>query len=93
VTIKANVVKLIHGHCIILTVVVSTYIHYEFYFPCHSDIIEEIGVCGDLKSETMALLLENDIDFSPCDVALYQYFPHSPFQIPEEEIQSRCDLR
>jgi len=57
------------------------------------DLIEEIGVCGDLKSETMALLLENDIEFSPFDVKLYQYFPHSPFQIPEEEIQSRCDLR
>ncbi|GFG38066.1 hypothetical protein Cfor_10644 [Coptotermes formosanus] len=57
------------------------------------DIIEEIGTCGDLKSETMALLLENDIEFSPYDIELYQYFPRSPFQIPEEEIQSRCDLR
>jgi DIS3-like exonuclease 2 len=57
------------------------------------DIIEEIGVCGDLKSETMALLVENDIEFSPLDIELYQYFPRSPFQIPKEEIQSRCDLR
>lgn len=57
------------------------------------DIIEEIGVCGDLKSETMALLLENDIEFSPHNIELYQYFPRSPFQIPREEIQSRCDLR
>jgi exoribonuclease R len=65
----------------------------RIYFPCHSDIIEEIGVCGDLKSETMALLLENDIEFSPFDIELYQYFPHSPFEIPEEEIRSRCDLR
>jgi exoribonuclease R len=50
-------------------------------------------VYGDLKSETMALLLENDIEFLPFDTKFYQYFPHSPFQIPEEEIQSRCDLR
>jgi hypothetical protein len=41
----------------------------------------------------MALLLENDIEFSPCDVELYQYFPHSPFEIPSDEINSRADLR
>ncbi|PNF40042.1 hypothetical protein B7P43_G11627 [Cryptotermes secundus] len=41
----------------------------------------------------MAILLENDIDFSPYDVRLYQYFRHSPFQIPVEEIKSRSDLR
>jgi exoribonuclease R len=58
-----------------------------------SDIIKEVGVCGDLNSETMAILLENDIDFSPYNVQLYQYFPHSQFQIPEEEVRSRADLR
>ncbi|KDR19486.1 DIS3-like exonuclease 2 isoform X2 [Zootermopsis nevadensis] len=57
------------------------------------DIIEQIGVCGDLKSETMALLLENDIEISPFDDKLYQYFPRSPFVIPEDEIKSRTDLR
>jgi hypothetical protein len=41
----------------------------------------------------MALLLENDIDFSPYDVGLYQYFPHSLFEIPEDEIKLRADLR
>lgn len=56
-------------------------------------IIKEVGVSGDLNSETMAILLENDIDFSPYDVQLYQYFPHPPFQIPEEEMKSRADLR
>jgi exoribonuclease R len=50
-------------------------------------------VCGDVNSEIMAILLENDIDFSPYDVQLYQYLPHSPFQIPEEEMRSRADLR
>jgi exoribonuclease R len=65
----------------------------RIYFLLHSGIIKEVGVCGDLSSETMAILLENDIDFSPYDVQLYQYFPHSPFQIPEEEIRLRADLR
>jgi len=41
----------------------------------------------------MALLLENGIEFSPYDVQLYQYFPQLPFQIPEEEIKLRTDLR
>jgi hypothetical protein len=50
-------------------------------------------VCGDLKSETVALLEENDIEFSPYDVELYQYFPRSPFVIPEDEIKLRADLR
>jgi exoribonuclease R len=59
----------------------------------HSDIVQEVGVSGDLKSETMAILLENDIDFSPHDIQLYQYFPHSKFQIPDEELRSRADLR
>jgi hypothetical protein len=41
----------------------------------------------------MAILLENDIDFSPYDIQLHQYFPHSAFQIPDEELRSRADLR
>jgi exoribonuclease R len=50
-------------------------------------------VCGELKAETMAILLENGIEFSPYDVELHQYFPRSPFKIPEDEIKSRSDLR
>jgi exoribonuclease R len=60
---------------------------------CCSDIVEEIGVCGELGAETRALLLENEIEFLPCDVELHQYFPRSPFKIPEDEIKSRADLR
>ncbi|KAJ9590051.1 hypothetical protein L9F63_016827, partial [Diploptera punctata] len=55
-------------------------------------ILERIGDIGDLKSETVALLLENDIETNPFDIHLYQYFPHSPFVIPEEEMNSRKDL-
>lgn len=71
----------------------SLYCVIRIDFLCCSDIIEQIGVCGDLKSETMALLLENDIEISPFDDKLYQYFPRSPFVIPEDEIKSRTDLR
>jgi hypothetical protein len=74
---------------------VIQYLHVStvrIYFLLHSGIIKEVGVCGDLNSESMAILLENDIDVSPYDVQLYQYFPHS-FQIPEEEMRLRADLR
>jgi exoribonuclease R len=65
----------------------------RIYFLLYSDIIREVGVSGELKSESMAILLENDIDISPYDMQLCQYFPHAEFQIPEKELRSRADLR
>lgn len=52
-----------------------------------------IGSAGELEVETVALLLENNIDATPYPEEFKQYYPAPPFVIPEEEFSKREDLR
>lgn len=56
-------------------------------------ILGMIGPAGELEVETVALLLENNIDARPYTEDFRQYYPALPFVIPEEEFAKREDLR
>ncbi|KAG8286939.1 DIS3-like exonuclease 2 [Homalodisca vitripennis] len=56
-------------------------------------IIEEVGQSGDLEVETLAILLENNLDPYPMNSLLNVFFPRLPYVIPKEEIGRRADLR
>uniref|UniRef100_A0A1Q3F3W7 Putative exosomal 3'-5' exoribonuclease complex subunit n=1 Tax=Culex tarsalis TaxID=7177 RepID=A0A1Q3F3W7_CULTA len=56
-------------------------------------ILRSIGKCGELEVENQALLVEYDLDVSPYSEEIISSLPPSPFQIPEEELKKREDLR
>ncbi|EDS42911.1 exosome complex exonuclease RRP44 [Culex quinquefasciatus] len=56
-------------------------------------ILKSIGKCGELEAENQALLVEYDLDVSPYSEEIINSLPPSPFQIPEEELKKREDLR
>ncbi|XP_054288241.1 DIS3-like exonuclease 2 [Macrosteles quadrilineatus] len=56
-------------------------------------ILKEVGKSGDVEAETMAILLENNLDPTPHDPILNIFFPRLPYTIPDEEIAKRDDLR
>lgn len=55
--------------------------------------MELVGKCGDLEVETLAIMLENDLDPKPVDPGLSVFLPQLPYSIPEHEIAKRLDLR
>ncbi|KAF2903669.1 hypothetical protein ILUMI_02510 [Ignelater luminosus] len=55
-------------------------------------LIENIGVIGDLESETAALLSENNLDVTPFPPAFLKYVSVGE-EIPDEEFDYREDLR
>lgn len=57
------------------------------------NILKPIGKCGELEAENIAILVEYDLDVSPYSEALISSLPLVPFQIPQEEIDKRTDLR
>lgn len=56
-------------------------------------IVGMVGPAGELEVETVALLLDNNIDARPYPEDFRQYYPAPPFVIPEEEFCKREDLR
>lgn len=43
--------------------------------------------------ETLAIMLENNLDPNPINPLLNMFFPARPYTIPDEEIAKRLDLR
>ncbi|KAM3966197.1 DIS3-like exonuclease 2 [Aphomia sociella] len=52
-----------------------------------------IGQSGDMKTETMAILAQTDLDITPFGPEVRHLFPRLDFVIPEEEIKLREDCR
>lgn len=51
------------------------------------------GAQGDVEAETRAILLENELDCSPYDKKLYEFFPKPPYKVKEQDLSERQDLR
>ncbi|EAT47482.1 AAEL001397-PA [Aedes aegypti] len=58
-----------------------------------ANIMKSIGKCGELEVESQAILVEYDLDVSPYSEKILNSLPGSEFQIPEEELAKREDLR
>jgi DIS3-like exonuclease 2 len=52
-----------------------------------------VGKSGDLEAETIALLLEHEVDYSPFSSEVLDNLPQLPWSIPEEEMEKRRDFR
>nr|CAG4650070.1 EOG090X047D [Sida crystallina] len=52
-----------------------------------------VGESGDLESETIALLLEHSVDYSPFSAEVLADLPQLPWTIPAEELKKRRDFR
>ena len=97
---KIFVVKITHQPLNTYTVVgyVLILFNFIFYFILlikysSSQLVKSIGVNGDINSETEALLIENDIDYSEFDKNVNNCLPKLPWSIPEQEFKLRRDLR
>lgn len=55
-------------------------------------ILENVGMAGDIKTETKAILMQNCLDVSPFEEQMKQYFPKDG-TIKESEYEYRLDLR
>eukprot|EP00039_Didymoeca_costata_P008776 m.116256 g.116256 ORF g.116256 m.116256 type:complete len:890 (+) comp14227_c0_seq8:177-2846(+) len=71
-------------------------------WPLHSffpkgKVVRELGIIGDIKSETNAMLLEHNIDTSEFPPEVLSTLPQpneeGHWDIPQEELQKRRDLR
>ena len=52
-----------------------------------------VGTSGDLEAETIALLLEHEVDYNPFSSEVLNTLPQLPWSIPEEEMKKRRDFR
>ncbi|KOB73283.1 putative exosome complex exonuclease RRP44 [Operophtera brumata] len=57
------------------------------------NILCNIGQSGNMKSETLAILAENDLDITPFGPEVRDLFPRLDYTIPKEEIKIREDCR
>lgn len=57
------------------------------------NILCNIGQSGNMKTETLAILAENDLDITPYGPEVRDLFPRLDYTIPEEEIKIREDCR
>jgi len=64
------------------------------YFILHSrSLCYCVGESGDLEVETIALLLEHGVDYSPFSREVLADLPQLPWTIPTEELLKRRDFR
>lgn len=56
-------------------------------------LLANVGQSHDLKTQTKAILLENDLDIMPFGSEFKHLYPNSDFIIPEEELKYREDFR
>lgn len=70
-------------------------IYYLYYLVTSffREIIQEIGLVGDIEAETKSILLKYHINVTPYGKELNTFFPKTPFKIPKTEVDSREDLR
>nr|CAG4641601.1 EOG090X047D [Eurycercus lamellatus] len=52
-----------------------------------------VGNSGDMEAETVGLLLEHEVDYSPFPTEVLETLPQLPWSIPPEEIEKRRDYR
>ncbi|KAG0716786.1 DIS3-like exonuclease 2 [Chionoecetes opilio] len=58
-----------------------------------SELVKDVGPCGDLAAETEALLLEQGVDTEDFPPEALTHLPSLPWTIPQQEIAGRRDLR
>lgn len=56
-------------------------------------LLANVGQSNDLKTQTKAILLENDLDVIPFGPEFKHFYPNSDFTIPDEELKYREDFR
>ncbi|KAI3460593.1 hypothetical protein Pfo_017256 [Paulownia fortunei] len=64
----------------------------ECYIP-DARVIQIFGRGSDVEAQVAAILFENSIDASEFSSGVLSCLPHIPWKIPQEELQSRRDLR
>lgn len=52
-----------------------------------------VGFAGDMEAETVALLLEHEVDYAPFPEHVLRDLPQLPWSIPREEYARRRDFR
>lgn len=57
------------------------------------EVVKEVGSMGDIKAETEALLLEHGVETDDFPEDALSDLPSLPWNIPEEELAVRTDLR
>lgn len=63
---------------------------------CHipnASVVHVFGRGSDVEAQIAAILYENAIDSSDFSSEVLSFVPHTPWEVPPEEIQSRIDLR
>ncbi|XP_072478410.1 exosome complex exonuclease RRP44 [Notamacropus eugenii] len=55
--------------------------------------VKNIGAIGDKETETEVLLLEHDVPHQPFSQAVLSFLPKMPWNITEEDMKNREDLR
>ncbi|KAI3464487.1 hypothetical protein Pfo_021150 [Paulownia fortunei] len=64
----------------------------ESYIP-EACVIQIFGKGSDIEAQIAAILFENAIDASEFSSEALSCIPHIPWEVPQEELQSRRDLR
>ncbi len=55
--------------------------------------MRSLGVAGDTRTETEAVLIEHDVPYEPFSPAVLRDLPTLPWVISESDYASRMDLR
>ena len=63
------------------------------FYVLSSSLCYCVGKSGDLEAETIALLLEHEVDYNPFSSEVLNTLPQLPWSIPEEEMKKRRDFR
>lgn len=64
-----------------------------FFFSPSRSLCYFIGQAGDIEAETIALLLEHEVDYGQFPQEVFDSLPSLPWSIPPEEIRKRRDFR
>ncbi|XP_011314967.1 DIS3-like exonuclease 2 [Fopius arisanus] len=75
------------------TLFIAKMLNWSTPSQCSGKILEKIGDAGDLEAETQAILLENGLDVTPYDEALYKDFPGPDYVFQETDLHGREDWR
>jgi exosome complex exonuclease DIS3/RRP44 len=62
-------------------------------YPSYRHYTRTLGDIGDMDVETEVVLIEHDVPTAPWTVSVLKCLPQPDYEIPEEEIKRRVDLR
>lgn len=66
----------------------------DFYLFYFSSLCLCVGNSGDIEAETLALLLEHEVDYAPFpESVINDDLPSLPWSVPSEELKRRRDYR